>query len=345
MSVTEKYKLKINGDQKEANKSHLTGLEVMHLVNVADPAEHVLYLLLENGDMESIRPTEIVDLNRSGIEEFRLFKSDVIYKIEVNGEAREWAAPHITGRAIKRLAGVVPDDVGIWQEVKGQDDRLIEDHDKVDLSHKGVERFRVGHKYRICIEDHTYEWPKSTITTEELIQLAGWEPTQQVVEVEPDQSERTLQPGEVIRLKPGQAFCKHNKFKRGFNDPRIEAEHNLLKTGFPNVTYAEASGLHWFLIDDYPLPDPLTPSKTRIAFSVSFGHPTPAPYGFYICEDIRHNGNSIPAGDVPNTPPFPGTWKMISWTPENWNPGYDVSSGSNLWSWARSFQQRLMEGV
>lgn len=72
-----------------------------------------------------------------------------------------------------------------------------------------------GPKYYINIEGKEFLWQKDTITTEEIIGLGGWEVSQGVIEIDNDNNERTLQPGEVIPIKSGQAFSKKIRWKRG----------------------------------------------------------------------------------------------------------------------------------
>lgn len=72
-----------------------------------------------------------------------------------------------------------------------------------------------GPKYTLDIEGTLIPWDKDTITTEEVIALGGWDPTQGAIIIDKDNNERTLQPGEVIELKPGMGFAKKVHFKRG----------------------------------------------------------------------------------------------------------------------------------
>jgi len=67
----------------------------------------------------------------------------------------------------------------------------------------------------LCIDGKEIPWNKATITTEEIIQVGGWEPEQGVIEVDKDQNERTLSAGEIIEIKPGHGFAKHICWKRG----------------------------------------------------------------------------------------------------------------------------------
>ena len=70
-------------------------------------------------------------------------------------------------------------------------------------------------KYEIDIEGAFKPWDKDTITTEEIAALGGWDPSVGVILVNEDNTERTLQPGEVVKLEPGMSFAKKVMFKRG----------------------------------------------------------------------------------------------------------------------------------
>ena len=72
-----------------------------------------------------------------------------------------------------------------------------------------------GPKYFLNIEGTEVPWDRDTITTEEIAQLGGWDVSQGVIEVDRDNNERTLQPGEVVEVKPGHGFGKKHKWKRG----------------------------------------------------------------------------------------------------------------------------------
>jgi hypothetical protein len=72
-----------------------------------------------------------------------------------------------------------------------------------------------GPKYTLDIEGTLKPWDKDTISTEEVIALGGWDPSQGAIIIDKDNNERTLQAGEVIELKPGMGFAKKVHFKRG----------------------------------------------------------------------------------------------------------------------------------
>lgn len=72
-----------------------------------------------------------------------------------------------------------------------------------------------GPKYHLDIEGTIHEWDQPTITTEQVIGLGGWHPSQGAIVIDKDNVERTLEPGEVVELKPGMGFAKKVRFKRG----------------------------------------------------------------------------------------------------------------------------------
>lgn len=73
-----------------------------------------------------------------------------------------------------------------------------------------------GPKFTIDIEGQLLDWDQDTITTEKIIELGKWDPSQGVLLIDlKDNSELTLNPGQIIELKPGMGFSKKVKFKRG----------------------------------------------------------------------------------------------------------------------------------
>jgi hypothetical protein len=72
-----------------------------------------------------------------------------------------------------------------------------------------------GPKFFLDIEGVQKPWDSDTITTEQIIALGGWDPSQGAILIDKDNNERTLQPEEVIELKPGMGFSKKIRFKRG----------------------------------------------------------------------------------------------------------------------------------
>lgn len=70
-------------------------------------------------------------------------------------------------------------------------------------------------KYEVDVEGQVYPWDSETISTAEIVELAGWPAGTQVIEVDADNTQRTLGSDEVVELKPGKGFAKRHRFRRG----------------------------------------------------------------------------------------------------------------------------------
>jgi hypothetical protein len=65
------------------------------------------------------------------------------YRIRVNGEAFVVHEPVITGEAVLTLAGLLPaKDYTLRVKMVGEKPQKVGLHEKVDLRHKGVEKFK-----------------------------------------------------------------------------------------------------------------------------------------------------------------------------------------------------------
>ncbi len=73
-----------------------------------------------------------------------------------------------------------------------------------------------GPKYWVNVEGREFAWDQPTISTEQIAELGGWDVGVGVIEIDlKTNEERTLQPGEVVELKPGHGFAKKVSWKRG----------------------------------------------------------------------------------------------------------------------------------
>ena len=76
-------------------------------------------------------------------------------------------------------------------------------------------KVNTGKKFFVEIEGTEYPWDTETITVPEIRQLGNLPLDLPVIEVFPDNTEKTLDEDEVITLKPGHRFGKRVSFKRG----------------------------------------------------------------------------------------------------------------------------------
>jgi hypothetical protein len=208
-----------------------------------------------------------------------------------------------------------------------------------------------GPKYFVNIEGQEYPWHQNTITTEQIAELGGWDISQGVIEVDEDNNEHTLNPGQVIEIKPGHGFGKKHRWKRGLMRERIVLELDILRKNWGDVQHIHSAGEDWFLISEYPVPSgwrigDQAVEKLPVVFLISAAYPGAAPYAFIVPTGVNFNGNApLKTGAPQKAPPFEGDWLQFSWQPEDWAATNEIHKGSNLLSWSRSFGNRFREGV
>jgi hypothetical protein len=72
-----------------------------------------------------------------------------------------------------------------------------------------------GPKYYLDIDGVEHEWDQATITVPQLRELGGIPAGTQVVEIDADETERTLEENAIIQLQPGHRYGKKVRWKRG----------------------------------------------------------------------------------------------------------------------------------
>lgn len=201
--------------------------------------------------------------------------------------------------------------------------------------------------YFVEIEDREFDWSRDTITVAEIRTLGGLPTDLPVIEVDPDGNERTLAEDEIITLKPGHRFGKKARYKRGFDDARLTAELELVRRYYPTAEWHPQPSGGWIRIQKYHLPPGIWNAEVSdICFEVRPGYPGEAPYGFYVGGGLRSGGQKPTNYEEPATTPFSGTWGKFSWSHDaGWAPRAEVTSGSNLTTFIRSFRDRLLQGA
>lgn len=121
-----------------------TGRQIIEAAGHRKAEDHLVFQLLPNGELEELRLEETTDLREARAERFLIFRSADSFRFDLDGKRLEWGCGVVSGRVLKRLAGVDPARFGVWQEVRGEDDRPIADDELVRLDEAGLEHFFTG---------------------------------------------------------------------------------------------------------------------------------------------------------------------------------------------------------
>ncbi len=138
-----------------------------------DPREgYSLVAILPSGDFEDVRLDEPFDLRERGAERFVAFLTDRDFKLTLNDDELRWGKPVISGTVLYGLAKP-GDGEGVFLEVPGGEDRLIEPGELIDLTQPGIERFITARKtFEIIVNSRPRTVNARTVTFEQIVQLA-----------------------------------------------------------------------------------------------------------------------------------------------------------------------------
>lgn len=150
-----------------------TGQQILDAAGLRPTLEYALYLVLDTGLLEELRPDETTDLRNSGVERFLAFRSDRSFRFELDSRVFEWGAAVISGHTLKALAEVDVQTHDAWLDVRGGEDRLIEDAELFDLGAPGVERFYTTKRtFKVIINGREKTVEKSLLNYREVVLLA-----------------------------------------------------------------------------------------------------------------------------------------------------------------------------
>jgi hypothetical protein len=134
-----------------------------------------LFAILPSGDFEDILLNEPFDLRARGAERFVAFLTDRDFKLTLNEDELRWGKPLISGSVLYGLAKP-GDGEGVFLEVRGGEDRLIEPGELINLSEPGIERFITAPKrpptFEIIVNSRPRTVNASVVTFEQIVQLA-----------------------------------------------------------------------------------------------------------------------------------------------------------------------------
>jgi len=138
-----------------------------------DPLDgYSLVAILPSGDFEDVRLDEPFDLRERGAERFVAFLTDRDFKLTLNDDELRWGKPVISGTVLYGLAKP-GDGEGVFLEIPGGEDRLIEPGELIDLTQPGIERFITTLKtFEIIVNSRPRTVNARTVTFEQIVQLA-----------------------------------------------------------------------------------------------------------------------------------------------------------------------------
>lgn len=189
---------------------HVTGRQIAEAAGFNSIDEVIVLQQLPSGALEELRPEELVDLAQSGVERFFVIEGDATYRFFLDGLKLEWPRAKVNAGTLLRLARK-GDEFEVVQQLEDAPDKVLEDDDVVDLSHKGTEQFKtrkVSKLIKVLYNEQPFQLAKGTYTTEQLIAIFKVEPGY-LLDLWVDGKLVELKPGQELKLKAGMHFTSH----------------------------------------------------------------------------------------------------------------------------------------
>jgi hypothetical protein len=261
-----------------------TGSQISEVAGFTPARQATVLHFLPDGELEDIRPTEIVDLTR-GDHRFVVVETDRIYLLTINGERFEWPSRLISGSVVRRLGKVSPEDELLLARTD-EPDRVIEARDLVDLGKGGIEAF-VSRKptWKLNVQGVVLKLHQPTIMVRQALIDAGFNPDQgwQIFLIVQGQPKKPVTLNDTVDLRtPG--IEKLRLTPSGVHNGEAVASP---KSDFAvldvDEAYLNSQGYHWetmidgtarwLLIHNYPVPAGYTVRSVVLALLIPDTYP------------------------------------------------------------------------
>lgn len=165
----------LNFESRQVSDPVPLGRQLLDAAGLDSQDGYSLFAILTSGDFEDVRLDEPFDLRARGAERFVAFQTDRDFRLTLNGKELLWGKPVISGTVLYVLAKPAEGE-GVFLEVRGGEDRLIEPGELIDLAKPGIERFITASKqprvFDIIVNSRQRTVDHRTVTFEEIVQLA-----------------------------------------------------------------------------------------------------------------------------------------------------------------------------
>lgn len=199
-----RYKVTVSSSEYTFDDPILQGRQLLSSAGYDPADEHVLIQLLKH-ETRSISLDESVDLRADGIEAFRAFRSDRVFRFTLNERGCEWGAAAITESELRAIAKAGEGEVLVLDRTDEESKDLAPD-DEVVLAEAGTEHIRTAKRLvTVFFKNKPIELPREVYTTEQLIGLFPIEEGY-LLNLKDGDDLIPLNPGEHIRLKEGMYF-------------------------------------------------------------------------------------------------------------------------------------------
>lgn len=290
-----------------------TARQVLAAMNLAPHNDYVVLQWLPGGDIEEVRPEELVDMTDATIPKLIIAKADRTYRLVLNDHSLEWPDDKISEDALRTL-GAIEDSLQIYLSRDEEADLLIGSGDKVNLRADGVETlYAKSSKWKLNVQGVMIESEAPEISVRDAMVRAGFDvDTAWIIILKTVSERKQVDLNYVIDLRePG--IEKLRLTPREINNGEVAADFRrdfqvlptdqawLDEHGYDWITAIE-NGRRWLFLRNVQLPAGYNVSTVTIAMEVPTAYPIAEIDMFYCHPHLaRTDGQMIPQTQVAET--------------------------------------------
>ncbi len=315
-----------------------TGAQIAAAAGFNPAQQASVLLLLPNGELEDIRPDEVVDLTQK-TGRFIVVESDRSFRLTIDGKRIDWPYRVISGSVIRRLGQVQGDKV-IYFDRNDQADKLIKDSEIVDLDSGGVEAFYSrAATWVLNVQGVRLEIGTPTVVVSEALTQAGFDVNQGwhiflKVTGQPKQSLELTSvvdlrtPGiEKIRLTPKDVSNGETAQAVRRDFALLDIDESFLDERFAHWETVIENQRRWLLIYGYHVPQGYSARRLTLALDVPPSYPGAQIDMFYVSPHLLlSNGQALACTEtqeIVNGVTYQ-RWSRHRTTASEWRPDTDT---------------------
>lgn len=307
----------------------VTGAQITHAAGQHPVEDYVVLQQLKSRELESLRPSELVDLATKGAERFFVIKGADLHRFFVDGLSMEWPLATISGAHILELVDA-DEDMELILECEDTADEVIDDDRIVHLDAPGAEHFKTrkaAKQITIFVDGEPYEPPRRKMTPNEIIIAAAEKSPAEfyLVQITGGEKVSYKDVGDIpIRLRNRMKFQTIFTGATPVSDPAVKTGVDHFVAGLRELGFAPVAlaGHPDHLVFDYRVESGKFAGKEiKLGLVIPADFPMNPPSGPHMSPEthpIHTNADPHPTGAVHKTQALPfevgagGAWQYWS---------------------------------
>jgi hypothetical protein len=281
-----------------------TGSQILAYADSTPRDEFIVLQWLASGDVEEVRPDEVVHIATTPPSRFIVSKADRLFRLMLDDRSIVWPRKKINEASLRRLGQIDPHAELLLKRDKGPDQK-IEPGQDVSLADTGVEIIRSKGSWKLNVQGVVIQSAEPTITVRNALIDAGFEQGQEwIIVLKTSEGRHPVGLDYVIDLRlPG--IEKLRLTPRDVNNGDVAElardfrllpadEKGLRNRGLTWETVNDG-GHRWLLMRDYPLPPGFNHASVTMALDIPSTYPAAEIDMFYCLPHVeKRSGQPIP---------------------------------------------------